>query len=122
MFQLILFLEKNAKLEIWQYLFQFYDIFVKDVAPFRREESNGGEEQHHVLVRPPLRVEGLDEPLVLLVQVHAQLRRLFQHVHPQLARSAFTWKLKFNGREVHLIMNLEGFESIELKRSLASNL
>lgn len=63
----------GKKMKTWRYLFQFDDIFVKNVTSFRREESNGGQQQHDVLVRPPLRVEGLDEPLVLLIQVHAQL-------------------------------------------------
>jgi hypothetical protein len=41
------------------HLLELDDIFVEDVAAVRREESDGRQQQHHVLVRPPLRVKRL---------------------------------------------------------------
>ena len=48
----------------------------------------------YLLVRPPARVEGLDEPLVLLVEVHAELRRLAQQLQAHLAVPVRRGKLK----------------------------
>ena len=48
----------------------------------------------YLLVRPPARVEGLDEPLVLLVEVHAELRGLAQQLQAHLAVLVRRGKLK----------------------------
>jgi hypothetical protein len=43
------------------YLLELDNVFVKDIASFRGEESDGRQQQHHVLVGPPLRVERLNK-------------------------------------------------------------
>ena len=48
----------------------------------------------YLLVRPPPRVEGFDEPLVLLVEVDAELRGLAQQFQTHLAVLVRRGKLK----------------------------
>ena len=69
------------------HLLQLDDVPVPDVVPGGREERDGGEQQHDVLVGAPARLEALHEALVLLEQVHAQLRGLLQQLQAQLAGS-----------------------------------
>ena len=49
---------------------------------------------HYLLVGPPPRVEGFDEPLVLLVEIHAELRSLAQQLQADLAILVRRGKLK----------------------------
>jgi hypothetical protein len=64
-------------------LFELDHVLVDHPGPVRREQRNGTQYQDDVLVGAPLGVEGLDEALVLLVDV--ALGQL-QDVHVQIER------------------------------------
>ena len=81
------------------YLLQLDDVLVHDVAPRGREERDGREQQHHVLVRPPPGVKPLDEALVFLVEVDPQVGGLLQKLQTQLARAVFGWELELEKKK-----------------------
>ena len=66
---------------------------MEDVAPARSEESDGGEEQHDIFIRSPAWIKRFNEALVLLIQVDAKFRGLFQDVHAQLPGSVLARQL-----------------------------
>ncbi len=69
-------LEVSLEEVVVRVLLELHNVLVNHVRPLRREERDGTEDYHYVLIRSPLGSKGSNETLMFLIQVPTSF---FQH-------------------------------------------